>query len=102
MFRINTSSHHKTLHLQLIRHSYITAQYKYFLQCGQLPDITSLSGGWIIELLVWVPEMICTIWPNPQPGMETQYVGRWIVVSILGQLWANLRTLERLWQKSQR
>lgn len=62
----------------------------------------SLSEGWITELLVWVPEMICTIWPNPRPGVETQYVGRWIVVSILGQLWANLRMFERLWQESQR
>lgn len=58
------------------------------------------KAGLLLTFKVWVPEMICTIWSNPLPGMESLYVGRRIVMSILGQLWANLRMFEYLWKRA--
>lgn len=37
---------------------------------------------------------------NPLPNMKSLYVGQWIVISILGQLWANLKMFGYLWKKA--
>lgn len=37
---------------------------------------------------------------NPLPNMKSLYVGQWMVISILSQLWANLRMFGCLWKKA--
>lgn len=92
---------HRDMHKCLLSKSLPSSLLKRTVQPPCLFQFPWRMSGLLQTFRVWVLEMICSICPlNPLPNMKSLYVGQWIVISILNQLWANVRMFGYLWKKS--
>lgn len=96
-----------THRMQCHANSSLQSHWPAFFWCSRLPRSRFLEGEAGLRLTFGVPEMICSIWPNPLPGMEPPHpLPPLPPPRICGsmdcdeQTWPTVSKFEHLWKKA--